>query len=348
MERGEVDRPAAAVHPAHGNTPPTPPPPFINRWGSLDGGAGNAQRRTTSQQQQQSRTLPATTPLASQAGGVPAGLTVSAQARNAFDLYSQCVGAGQWSKLVIEQRSDGEHISLHSRPMAAAVSIAAAPAGRPRKKRRPNQKRLERQQRRRVQRSERRQQEPARHVPSDRQQATASSSPATYTPTPAAAVTSDSLRAVPSYAAVAASPPRLTAARSSLVPSPRLTRAAKKRRGCSSPGDETAIVQLDGADNTPPSSPPEPLTPEVSPAGGVGSPTAPTSPPLPPPPWHVGSPTAPTCPPSYADAAHVPPPARQPVKIVAEKIRMVICQVCNLKKHIPGQRCCIKCMSEGH
>ena len=228
MERGEVDRPAAAVHPAHSNTPPTPLPPFINRRGSLVGGAVNAQRRAASKQQQQSRTLPATTPLASQAGGVPVGLTVSAQVRHALDLYSQYVGAGKWSKLVIEQRSDGEHVSLHSRPMAAAASVAAAPTGRRKKRRRPNQKRLERQQRRRIQRSERRQQEPARHVSSDRQQATASSSPAIHTLTPAAAVFSDSLqqmqqwigtpRAAPSYAAVAASPPRQKAAISSQQP----------------------------------------------------------------------------------------------------------------------------------
>jgi len=83
------------------------------------------------------------------------GLTVSAQVRHALDLYSQYVGAGKWSKLVIEQRCDGEHISLNSRPMAAAASAAAAPTGRRKKRRRPNQKRLERQQRRRIQRSER-------------------------------------------------------------------------------------------------------------------------------------------------------------------------------------------------
>jgi len=112
-------------------------------------------------------------------------------------------------------------------------------------------------------------------VSSDRQQATASSSPAIHTLTPAAAVTSDSLqqlqqwigtpRAAPSYAAVAASPPRQSAASCSLVPSPRLTRAAKKRRGCSSPGDETVFAQLDGADVSPPSTPPEPVSPEHEP-----------------------------------------------------------------------------------
>jgi hypothetical protein len=276
LERGEDDRQAAAVHPASSRHHPSPPPPITNMRGSLVRGAVNAQRRATSQQQQQSRTLPAPTPLASRVGGGQVGLTVSARARHAFDLYSQCVVAGQWSKLVIEQRCDGEHISLHSRPMAAAASTAASPAGRRRKKRKPNQKRLERQQRRRKLRSERQQQEPARHDPSDRQQAATSRSPASHTTTPAADV-SVSLqqqqqsmctpRAGFSYAAVAASPPRPTAAngptaRSSLVASPRLTRAAKKRRGYSSPGDETAFAQVDGADVSPPSTPPEPLSPE--------------------------------------------------------------------------------------
>jgi len=51
---------------------------------------------------------------------------VSIRARHAFDLYQECVQAGQWARLVLEQKQGGEHISFSRRPPAAAASAAAA------------------------------------------------------------------------------------------------------------------------------------------------------------------------------------------------------------------------------
>ena len=352
--------------------------------------------------------------------------SASLLARHALNFYRECVRAGQWARLVFEQQREGESISLFTRPMAAPVTDAAR-GGSKKRKRRPNQKRVEKKTLWRKSRNR----TPAAATPRQQQQAEDVSPGRQRQPGPpgsqqfiggvsslGAAVTAEPTSVSYAMAAVTAArrasfslmctiPPQAAAApigaavntaaadqatataSESRVISPKLTRASKKRRGMS---DTDAFLQLDGAGQSPPStpestpprepaspasagppSPPPPSSDQPPPResapplppppwhvgspsaptcppydGGVGSPSAPTSPPLAPPPWHVGSPTAPTCPPSYADAAQFPPPARQPVKIVAEKNRMVICQVCNLKKHIPGQRCCIKCMSEGH
>ena len=71
--------------------------------------------------------------------------TVSAQARHAFNLYRECVSAGMWARLVIEQRPAGEYFSLSSRPLAAAPA-AARDGKQPRKTRRPNKRRAEKKQ----------------------------------------------------------------------------------------------------------------------------------------------------------------------------------------------------------
>ena len=67
--------------------------------------------------------------------------TVSILAHHAFNLYRECVGAGQWARVVIEQLPAGETISFFSRPMAAAT--AAATGHKKHSKRQPNKKRLE-------------------------------------------------------------------------------------------------------------------------------------------------------------------------------------------------------------
>ena len=114
----------------------TPPPP--TRADGQPGGPPSAhpsaQARgggcgmTVKQRQQQQQT-PARSP--------------TEQARLANCLYRQCVAAGLWAKISVEQRPDGEHISFFSRPSAAASTAARAQeeVGPRRRRRRPNQKR---------------------------------------------------------------------------------------------------------------------------------------------------------------------------------------------------------------
>ena len=55
--------------------------------------------------------------------------------------------AGQWARISIEQRPDGEHISLFCRPASAAAAGTAAAASRGKKRRKqPNQRRAAKQQ----------------------------------------------------------------------------------------------------------------------------------------------------------------------------------------------------------
>ena len=120
-EGWQVDRPAVA---AHSSNPPSPP--------STEGGSGgeNLQRSLPGQQQKQQQSGPPHfTPPSSRARGVQGGLTtqqqqqqqtshptVSTLAHHAFNLYRECVGAGQWAKVVFEQRPEGEHITFFIRP----------------------------------------------------------------------------------------------------------------------------------------------------------------------------------------------------------------------------------------
>ena len=166
--------------------------------------------------------------------------------RHAFSLYRQCVAAGQWARINIENRPDGQHITLSSRPMAAAPAAACAQEGAARR-RRPNQRRKEKKEL--WLRSRQQQQLQAASV--------AAARPGSYAQA-AAKETSTRGQEAPSLA---------TAAHiGSLVSSPRLTRAAKRRKE-NTPGEMAvpAFAQLDGADASPPSSPPEPLTPESFP-----------------------------------------------------------------------------------
>ena len=71
-------------------------------------------------------------------------LTPTEHARLAFSLYRQCVAAGQWARVSVEQRPDGEHITFSSRPSAAAPAAAGSEkVMKPRRRRRrPNQRRV--------------------------------------------------------------------------------------------------------------------------------------------------------------------------------------------------------------
>ena len=74
--------------------------------------------------------------------------SVSPRATYAFDLYQKCVLAGQWARITVEQRLDGEIISLFSRPQATA-----AKGQRKKPFRQPNKKRMEKERRWRENRS---------------------------------------------------------------------------------------------------------------------------------------------------------------------------------------------------
>ena len=166
-EGWQVDRPAVA---AHRSNPPSPP--------STEGGSGgeNLQRSLPGQQQKQQQSGPPhfTLPPRSRARGVQGGLTtqqqqqqqtsrptVSTLAHHAFNLYRECVGAGQWAKVVFEQRPEGEHITFFIRPPTAAAAPPVAAAAKGRRQRRPNKNRLEKLKLRRHLRSQQQQQKPA-------------------------------------------------------------------------------------------------------------------------------------------------------------------------------------------
>ena len=131
-EGWQVDRPAVA---AQSSNPPSPP--------STEGGSGgeNLQRSLPGHQQKQQQSGPPHfTPLSSHARGVQGGLTtqqqqqtspptVSTLAHHAFNLYRECVGAGQWAKVVFEQRPEGEHITFFIRPPTTAKKSRHPAAG---------------------------------------------------------------------------------------------------------------------------------------------------------------------------------------------------------------------------
>ena len=173
--------------------------------------------------------------------------------RHAFSLYRQCVAAGQWARVSVENRSDGQYFTLACRPMAAAPAAGAAEGAA--RRRRPNQRRKEKKQL--WLRS--RQQQPLQAT------VAAAADLGSYAHVAARAASKHCLVAAaaptaPAVSTTAVAAPSCSPAASS---SPMLTRA-RKRRKQDSPGATSAVVQLDGAEQTPPSLPPVPSSP-VSP-----------------------------------------------------------------------------------
>ena len=198
-------------------------------------------------------------PSATHARGDGSGLTARQQqpptdlSRHAFSLYRQCVAAGQWARVSVENRSDGQYFTLACRPMAAAPAAGAAEGAA--RRRRPNQRRKEKKQL--WLRS--RQQQPLQAT------VAAAADLGSYAHVAARAASKHCLVAAaaptaPAVTTTAVAAPSCSPAASS---SPMLTRA-RKRRKQDSPGATSAVVQLDGAEQTPPSSPPVPFSP-VSP-----------------------------------------------------------------------------------
>ena len=169
--------------------------------------------------------------------------TISQRARHAFSIYCECVAAGQWARLTIKQRPEGETFHVSSRPLAAAPPAAARAArSKEKKRRRPNMKRLAAKQLWRESRGSR----AAAAAPRQQQQQQRFSQPAVAAT--AASGTYAQVAALPASPAKAAAS-SVAAHIGSLVSSPRLTRAAKKRKE-RSPGDMDvavlALAQLDG------------------------------------------------------------------------------------------------------
>ena len=198
-------------------------------------------------------------------------------ASHAFNLYREFVGAVHWARVLIEQRPDGEHISLFCRPISAAAAGTAAAAARSKKKRHrlPNQRRAAKQQLWSANHSKRgnkatseQQQQPGSATASCGQQLQQSSSNETaqqqQQPGPSNTVTG-------SYREAASQPPVTNGQHSKQPPqqpTTRVTRSSKKIRvtlppegaGATSkrPRDSNdsidgAIPQTDGVDDGPPS-----------------------------------------------------------------------------------------------
>ena len=205
-------------------------------------------------------------------------MTPTDVARQAYSLYRQCVAAGQWARFSVENRPDGQHISFFSRPLVAAPAAARAEKGKQpaRRRRRPNQKRTQQKKLWVQSRVQQRQQgnpcsqrTPARAatigscLQQQQQQADAAAAAVTDTYARIAAAAASPKQLGASVAPVATAAVAATSGCSPVV-SPRMTRS-KKRRKELSPGDFDAVGQLDGADSSPPTSPPEPTTPVASP-----------------------------------------------------------------------------------
>ena len=260
----------------YGDLRATPPPPTTRRG---EGQAG-----------------PTAPPTATHARGDRVGLTARQQQpptdlqRHAYSLYRQCVAAGQWARFSVENHPDGQHISFACKPMAAAAAAACAAEGAARR-RRPNQRRKERKQ---LWLRSRQQQSLQAGVAAAADLGSYAHVAARAAPKRgAAAAAAPTAPAAPTATAAVAAPICSPAS----PPSPMLTRA-RKRKKFYSPGAASAVVQLDGAEQTPPSSPPEPLSPVPSPlpspaspttSGCVEDPQVPMEPcaltPPPPPPW---------------------------------------------------------------
>jgi hypothetical protein len=297
---------------------------------------------------------PTAPPSAAHARDDRCGLTARQQqpptdlSRHALSLYRQCVAAGQWARICLENRPDGQHITFASRPMVAAPAAASAAADVARR-RRPNQRRKAKKElwlRTRQQ-----------------QQLQAAGVAAAGLGSYAQAVA----RAASQRGAATAAAPTLPAAATEMVAapscspaysSPMLTRS-RKRKKQSSPGAASAVVQLDGAEQTPPSSPPEPLSPESPPRLAVfsASQADPDVPPVVPP--CVGPPVlvpgessardelrnVPSLSSSPANPPRPPPPPPPWSRFLPTGGRLVICRSCLRNSHTPrlGYTQCSSC-----
>ena len=297
----------------------TATPPASRAVGGGNGLTVQQQRQQQQQKQQQQQTTVA---------------PPSPLARHALALYRQCVAAGQWARVVFEQHPTGESISFFSRPMAAAPA-AARETGKPRKQRRPNQKRRDKKalwKRARDQRQAAasgqqlrgradRQRQPAPASSQQLQQAPVRAAAAARTRQPAAASSHSpqqqqqtAHRTWAAMPAASATAIRLVSTvQSSPVISPSLYRASS---------DSEVFSQLDGAVTSPQSSP------DQQPGGVPESPPSPSSEPSPLSSEKAPLPTTP------------PPPPPLPCS--------VLCRFCEIIEHSEDFFMCAGCHWESH
>jgi hypothetical protein len=217
---------------------PPPSPPLVGR-----GDGFNRHSSSTASQQDE----PCGQPRA-----------VSPRARQAFDLYQECVAAGLCARLVLEQKQGGERISFTCRP-AAAVTYAAVAGGQRRPaaggqhrlvaeaagghRRAHNARRAARKRRWRGLKRAATDATAAAAAEAVTASAAEPTAPASSAPiTTAGSVTPDKRD-------TASTPPT----RARPVISPRVTRARKKRKEMSP--DSDCLEQLDGEVASPPESP---------------------------------------------------------------------------------------------
>jgi hypothetical protein len=304
----------------------------------------------------------------------------SPRARQAFDLYQECVAAGLSARLVLEQKQGGERISFTCRP--AAVATYAAVAGGQRHPAAGGQHRLvadaagghrkaynaRRAERKRKWRVRKRAAIDATAVAAAEAVAASAAeptAPVSSAPIPSAgSVTPDKLD-------TASTPPT----RARPVISPRMTRARKKRKEMSP--DSDCLEQLDGEVASPPASPAswvgslsaptqlirvvcpvspsatgtsahlEPLALQFTTCSGPGSPTAPEC--------TAGSPSAPSGRPSAptvqqssgSPTAPSPPPPPPWSKYLPSYCRRVICKICLASSHGIQFQTCQECYERG-
>jgi len=330
--------------------PPLHPPTLPT--GGLGGGERVSQHHhqpTTQQQEQQYQPQGSSSVLQQQqrAPGSSSGQQqqhaevspLSPRASHALELYQEYVMAGQWVKLTLEQRPEGEYVTLSSRPTAAPAAKGS---------KHPNKRRMEILAARKATWQQRRQQQRQHSMParttcgSQQQPVLTGSSSNQQQQQPVRNAHSTTAEPVRSFAAVAATPAATTQQphskpRLELDSTPRLTRARKKRKADPSPANVSpprcAIPQLDGAAPTPP-----------SPSCPTPSPTQPS----PPPPTSStpGMPSPPTATPPEPPSPLSPPPTGVLCKIcetIEHSDTFFMCAECHWKWHDAPYRDCPDC-----
>jgi len=247
---------------------------------------------------------------------------LSPRAAHALELYRECGAAGQRCKIMLEQRRGGEYITLQISPPAARAAGRSRP---------PNLRRAEQQAAKKGARQQQRKQQQPGHTSSGDNQPSVPTAPATPTR---------------SYAAVVVTPQQQEGAG---VPTPRLTRARKKRKAEGSPATasppQSNLPQLDGA-HSPPPTPSSPTTPPQlpTPSPSRSPPTQTPPPPSPSPAPRLSAPLPP--PPTTPPEPPPPPPSRvlcRFCKTVEHSDIYFICAVCHWNYHAIAYRDCPEC-----
>ena len=147
MEGGGANTQWRAADQQQPGTQPTCSPPLLRGVGAVQGDRPAAASAATPHYRQVWQQQPPGGTQQQQQQQQCLGTCPTQLANHTFNLYRECVVAGQWARISIEQRPDGEHISLFCRPASAAAAGTAAAASRGKKRsKQPNQRRAAKQQ----------------------------------------------------------------------------------------------------------------------------------------------------------------------------------------------------------